>query len=298
MLDAWGDNAAVRQTLEEASTALGEDIGRLIREGPKERLDLTDQHPAGDAHRRHRLLPRLAGRNAARCRRSWPGIRSASTPRWSPPARSRSPTRCRWCAFAPRRCRRRCRSAPARWRRSSGSMRRRCAPAAPRPREATGEVVAGGQLQRSEADRHRRQQGRRRQGLRAAQGGGRQAGAAAAGLGAVPLAADEAGRRAAAREAGDASRSSRPRSRSINNIDVRSETDPAAIRDALYRQAFGPVRWVETIRAIRARGVADIFECGPGKVLAGLTRRIDADVGIGARCSIRRRSTAARALLA
>jgi len=41
MLEAWGDHVAVRQTLEEASTALGEDIGKLIREGPKERLDLT-----------------------------------------------------------------------------------------------------------------------------------------------------------------------------------------------------------------------------------------------------------------
>jgi len=63
----------------------------------------------------------------------------------------------------------------------------------------------------------------------------------------------------------------------IDNIDVRSETEPDAIRDALYRQAFGPVRWVETIQALRARGITHIFECGPGRVLAGMVKRIDAD---------------------
>ncbi len=62
----------------------------------------------------------------------------------------------------------------------------------------------------------------------------------------------------------------------INNIDVAVESEPDAIRDALYRQAFGPVRWVEVIQAIRARGIAQIVECGPGKVLAGMVRRIDA----------------------
>jgi [acyl-carrier-protein] S-malonyltransferase len=59
-------------------------------------------------------------------------------------------------------------------------------------------------------------------------------------------------------------------------IDVAAETDADRIRDALYRQAFGPVRWVECVRAIQARGVDTLVECGPGKVLAGMTRRIDA----------------------
>jgi len=62
----------------------------------------------------------------------------------------------------------------------------------------------------------------------------------------------------------------------INNIDVAVETDVDRIRDALYRQAFGPVRWVECVGAIKARGIDTLVECGPGKVLSGLTRRIGA----------------------
>ena len=64
----------------------------------------------------------------------------------------------------------------------------------------------------------------------------------------------------------------------INNIDIAVETEVQRIRDALYRQAFGPVRWVECVGAIKARGVFNIVECGPGKVLAGLVKRIDPDL--------------------
>nr|WP_315478520.1 ACP S-malonyltransferase [uncultured Rhodoferax sp.] len=64
----------------------------------------------------------------------------------------------------------------------------------------------------------------------------------------------------------------------INNIDVAVEVDADRIRDALYRQAFGPVRWVECVQAIKARGLTTLVECGPGKVLAGMVKRIDADM--------------------
>jgi [acyl-carrier-protein] S-malonyltransferase len=64
----------------------------------------------------------------------------------------------------------------------------------------------------------------------------------------------------------------------VNNIDVSMETSPDRIRDALYRQAFGPVRWVECVLAIRALGVMSVIECGPGKVLAGMVKRIDAEM--------------------
>ena len=61
----------------------------------------------------------------------------------------------------------------------------------------------------------------------------------------------------------------------LNNVDVSIETDADRIREALYRQAFGPVRWVECVRAIHAQGLTTLVECGPGKVLAGLAKRID-----------------------
>ena len=64
----------------------------------------------------------------------------------------------------------------------------------------------------------------------------------------------------------------------VNNIDVGIETDADRIREALYRQAFGPVRWVECVQAIKAKGITTVVECGPGKVLAGMVKRIDADM--------------------
>ena len=61
----------------------------------------------------------------------------------------------------------------------------------------------------------------------------------------------------------------------INNVDVAKATDANAIRDALARQLYQPVRWVETIQNIAAAGITNIVECGPGKVLVGLNKRID-----------------------
>jgi [acyl-carrier-protein] S-malonyltransferase len=60
----------------------------------------------------------------------------------------------------------------------------------------------------------------------------------------------------------------------VNNVDVARESEPARIVDALARQAASPVRWVETIQSLAAQGVTHVVECGPGRVLAGLTRRI------------------------
>ena len=64
----------------------------------------------------------------------------------------------------------------------------------------------------------------------------------------------------------------------INNIDVAVEVDADRIRAALVAQAFGPVRWVECVQAIKARGLTHVVECGPGKVLAGMVKRIDSEL--------------------
>jgi [acyl-carrier-protein] S-malonyltransferase len=69
-----------------------------------------------------------------------------------------------------------------------------------------------------------------------------------------------------------------PRIPVVNNIDVAVRTSAQDIRDALFRQAYGPVRWVEVVQALQARGLTHVIECGPGKVLAGLVRRIDANL--------------------
>lgn len=61
----------------------------------------------------------------------------------------------------------------------------------------------------------------------------------------------------------------------INNVDVAVRTDPASVKDALVRQAASPVRWKEIIESMAAMGITHVLECGPGKVLAGLTKRID-----------------------
>jgi [acyl-carrier-protein] S-malonyltransferase len=66
-----------------------------------------------------------------------------------------------------------------------------------------------------------------------------------------------------------------PRMPMVNNVDVASVTEPAAIKDALARQACSPVRWVEVIKALAAGGVTHVVECGPGKVLSGMTKRIE-----------------------
>ncbi len=69
-----------------------------------------------------------------------------------------------------------------------------------------------------------------------------------------------------------------PRIPVVNNVDVAIESDPARIRDALVRQAAGPVRWVECVGKIKSLGIDTVVECGPGKVLAGMTKRIDGEL--------------------
>ena len=69
-------------------------------------------------------------------------------------------------------------------------------------------------------------------------------------------------------------RFSPPRLPVIHNFDLKPRSDPQSIKDAMVQQSFSPVRWTETVEAFAAMGITHVYECGPGKVLAGLTRRI------------------------
>ena len=64
----------------------------------------------------------------------------------------------------------------------------------------------------------------------------------------------------------------------INNVDVKTETDPDNIRKALVAQLYSPVRWVEIVQKMAAEGTDKLLECGPGKVLVGLNKRIDKSI--------------------
>jgi [acyl-carrier-protein] S-malonyltransferase len=68
----------------------------------------------------------------------------------------------------------------------------------------------------------------------------------------------------------------------VNNVDVKAQTDVNAIRDALVRQLYNPVRWTETVELIAEKGITQLLEIGPGKVLTGLTKRISKEMNAAA----------------
>jgi [acyl-carrier-protein] S-malonyltransferase len=72
----------------------------------------------------------------------------------------------------------------------------------------------------------------------------------------------------------------------LHNADVLAYSDAEKIKDALVRQLFSPVRWVETVQYVSAQGITGTAECGPGKVLAGLTKRIVAELPCAALTSV------------
>jgi [acyl-carrier-protein] S-malonyltransferase len=280
MLDAWSDQAAVRRTLEEASTALGEDIGRLIREGPKEQLDLTAQTQpamltAGIACYRAwlaetQLTPEVVAGHSLGEYTALVASGAMSLAEALPLVRFRAEAMQDAVPVGVG-------AMAAVLGLEAASVRAGCDAA----REATGEVVSAANYN----DPRQTVIAGSRAGVDKACELLKAAGAKRT----LPLPVSAPFHSPLMKPAADRLRERlasvaivAPRIPVINNIDVRSETDPAAIRDALYRQAYGPVRWEETVRAIRARGVADIFECGPGKVLSNLTRRIDPDSGSAA----------------
>ena len=275
MLDAWGDNAAVRQTLDEASAALGEDIAALIHAGPKEQLDLTTN-----------TQPVMLTAGVA-CYRAWLAETHAA------PAVVAGHSLGEYAALVVAGVLTLADALPlVRFRAQAmqdavpvgtgamaailgldaAAVEAGCSAAA----AATGEVVAAANYN----DPKQTVISGSKAGVDKACELLKAAGAKRALL--LPVSAPfhsplmkPAADRLRERLVGVPMDS--PFIPVIDNVDVRSESEPTAIRDALYRQAYGPVRWAETIRAIRGRGIAHVIECGPGKVLAGMVKRIDPD---------------------
>ena len=273
MLDAWGDNAAVRQTLAEASDALGEDMARLIREGPKEQLDLTSN-----------TQPVMLTAGMA-CYRAW----IAQTGRM--PALVAGHSLGEYTALVAAGALTLADALPlVRFRAQAmqdavpvgvGAMAailgldadavgQGCAEAA----AATGEVVAAANFN----DPKQTVIAGTKSGVAKACEVLKAMGAKRA----LPLAVSAPFHSSLMKPAAERLKArladtpfALPRMPVLNNIDAAAPTEAAAVRDALYRQAFGPVRWVDLVLAIRARGLTHIIECGPGKTLAGMVKRID-----------------------
>ncbi|RDI25958.1 ACP S-malonyltransferase [Pseudacidovorax intermedius] len=275
MLDAWGGHPAVRETLAEASEALGQDVGLLIKEGPKEILALTTNTQP---------VMLVAGIAAWRAWLAEGGAQPSvvaghSLGEYSALVAAGVLTLAQAAPLVRFRAQAMQEAVPV----GTGAMAAILGMAAEQVKagcaEATaamgapGEVVeavnfndpmqtviAGSKAAVERACELLKSQGAKR---------------------ALPLpvsapfhsslmkpAAEALARRLAEVEL------KAPQIPVLNNIDVAIETDPARIREALVRQAAGPVRWVESVQALQARGVEAVVESGPGKVLSGMVKRI------------------------
>ncbi len=276
MLAAWGDHPAVAQTLAEASSALGEDIGKLIAEGPKEQLDLTtNTQPV-------MLTAAIA------CYRAWlaeggslpAAVAGHSLGEYTALVAAGSLALADALPLVRFRAQAMQQAVPV----GAGAMaailgldteqvRAGCAEVA----AASGQVVEPANFN----DPKQTVIAGSKAGVDLACEKLKSLGAKRALL--LPVSAPF--HSSLMKPAADALRErlaavalKAPQIPLVNNIDVQVQSEPDAIREALYRQAFGPVRWVEVTQALKARGLSHVFECGPGKVLAGLVKRIDGEM--------------------
>jgi [acyl-carrier-protein] S-malonyltransferase len=276
MLDAWGDHPAVRATLQEASEALHEDIGALIHAGPKEALELTNN-----------TQPVMLTAAIA-CWRAWlaeggtqpVAMAGHSLGEYSALVAAGALTLADALPLVRLRAQAMQQAVPV----GAGAMAAILGLEAEAVRQACAQVAASSGEAVEAANYNDPQQtviAGSKAGVDAACEVLKAAGAKRALL--LPVSAPfhcSLMKPAAEvlREKLQTVALHSPAIPVVNNIDAAVQTAPEAIRDALYRQAFGPVRWVEVVHALRARGVQHILECGPGKVLAGLVKRIDADL--------------------
>ncbi len=276
MLDAWGDHPAVRRTLDEASSALGEDIAALIREGPKEALDLTaNTQPA-------MLTAAIACYNAWRAEGGAEpqAVAGHSLGEYSALVAAGALTLADALPLVRFRAQAMQQAVPvgagamaAILGLEAGVVQQACAAVA----AETGEVVEPANFN----DPKQTVIAGSKAGVDLACERLKSLGAKRALLLAVSAPFHSSLMKPAAlalRERLAGMTIHVPRVPVVNNIDVAVQTTPEGIRDALVRQAFGPVRWVEVTHALRARGLNHVVECGPGKVLAGLVKRVDAEI--------------------
>ncbi len=279
MLDAWGDHPAVRETLLEASSALGEDIAKLIREGPAESLGLTTN-----------TQPVMLTAGIA-CYRAWRAEGGAepaamaghSLGEYSALVAAGALTLADALPLVRFRAQAMQDAVPV----GAGAMAAILGLDAEVVRAGCAEVAAGGDVVEAANFNDPKQTviSGSKTGVDKACELLKARGAKRALLLAVSAPFHSSLMKPAAerlREKLAAVKVEVPRIPVVNNIDVAVQTDPAAICDALVRQSFGAVRWVEAVMALRARGAATLIECGPGKVLAGMVRRIDASAASGA----------------
>ena len=278
MLDAWGDHPAVQQTLHEASDALGEDVGRLIHEGPKEALALTtNTQPvmlvAGVAA--WRVWCAAGGAKPSALAGHSLGEYSALVAAGVLTLAQAAPlVRLRAAAMQE--------AVPV----GVGAMAAILGLEAPKVIAGCAEaVVALGSGEVVEAVNFNDPAQTVIAGTKAGVDKACELLKAAGAKRALPLPVSAPFHSSLMKPAAqklrlalDGLALAEPQIPVVNNIDVAVCTDAEQIRDALYRQAFGPVRWVECVQALKARGVTHVVEAGPGKVLAGLTKRIDAEL--------------------
>ncbi len=280
MLDGWGDHPAVVETLKEASDALGENVGALIQQGPKEALGLTTNTQP---------VMLVAGVAAWRVWLAEGGAEPAalaghSLGEYSALVASGVLTLAQAAPLVRFRAAAMQEAVPV----GTGAM------AAILGMDAAG-VIAGcaeaqatfglGSAEVVEAVNFNDPSQTVIAGSKAAVGKACEILKAAGAKRALPLPVSAPFHSSLMKPAAEKlqvklaeTAFAAPRIPVINNIDVAVNTDPALIKDALVRQAFGAVRWVECVSAIKARGITTVVECGPGKVLAGMVKRIDAEM--------------------
>ncbi len=278
MLDAWGDHPAVRETLAEASQALGEDIAHLIHEGPKEALALTTNTQP---------VMLVAGIAAYRAWRAEGGALPAvvaghSLGEYAALVAAGSLTLAQAAPLVRFRAQAMQEAVPVGVGAMAAILGMDAAGVIAGCREASASFGTGSQ-EVVEAVNFNDPAQTVIAGSKAAVDKACEVLKAAGAKRALPLPVSAPFHSSLMKPAADRLREklaataiAAPTIPVVNNIDVAVETDADRIRDALYRQAFGPVRWVECVRAIQARGIDTLVECGPGKVLAGMTKRIDA----------------------